>query len=67
MGSINTINVMVPTDWSHKSNARTRLHYVHQKHIQYLPGDEVLEADQFISVLWVLLSVLFRKERLKQK
>lgn len=59
---------MVPTDWSHKSNASTSLlHYVHQKYIQYLPGDEVLEADQFISVLWVLLSVLFRKERLKQK
>lgn len=59
---------MVPTAWSHKSNAIIcLLHYVHQKHIQYLPGDEVLEADQFISVLWVLLSVLFRKERLKQK
>lgn len=32
--------------------------------VQYLPCDEVFEAHQFISVLWVLLIVLFGEEGL---
>ncbi len=60
MESINT-NIMVSTERWHKSDKR----HVHVCwRVQYLPCDEVFEAQQFISVLWVLLSVLLGKERL---